>query len=168
MGDFLSVYMKQEFSFNYEIYKDASELNADDLKLLEAAREVTKNAYAPYSNFLVGAAAKMENGNLVEGTNQENASFPVGICAERVLLSTASSLFPGMAIQTMAVSYKNLHGHNNAPISPCGICRQALLEYEARGKQPMRIILGGQTGEVIVLESVKALLPFSFSKDDMA
>ncbi|MBX2887935.1 MAG: cytidine deaminase [Ferruginibacter sp.] len=159
--------MKKDFAFSYDVYQDSSELSPDDRKLLEMARKVTANAYAPYSQFLVGAAARMSNGNLIEGTNQENASFPVGLCAERVLLSTASSLFPQIPIDTMAVSYKNLKGHNDRPISPCGICRQSLLEYESRGNSPIKIILSGQTGEVVVLASAKLLLPFSFDKKDM-
>lgn len=159
--------MKKDFAFSYDVYQDSSELSSDDRKLLEMARKVTANAYAPYSQFLVGAAARMSNGNLIEGTNQENASFPVGLCAERVLLSTASSLFPQIPIDTMAVSYKNLKGHNDRPISPCGICRQSLLEYESRGNSPIKIILSGQTGEVVVLASAKLLLPFSFDKKDM-
>ncbi len=159
--------MKKDFAFSYDVYQDASELSQDDRKLLEMARKVTANAYAPYSQFLVGAAARMSNGNLIEGTNQENASFPVGLCAERVLLSTASSLFPQIPIDTLAVSYKNLKGHNDRPISPCGICRQSLLEYESRGNSPIKIILSGQTGEVVVLASAKLLLPFSFDKKDM-
>ena len=91
--------MKEQFSFNYEVYPSSDELQEADKDLLKAARETTKKAYAPYSNFLVGAVARMKNGKLVEGTNQENASYPVGICAERVLISAASSIFPGEAMQ---------------------------------------------------------------------
>ncbi|MES1160184.1 MAG: cytidine deaminase, partial [Bacteroidota bacterium] len=96
---------KKECNFSYEVYDNVGQLSDEDAELLGKARAVTKNAYAPYSHFRVGAVASLENGQLVSGTNQENASFPVGICAERVLLSTASSLYPGIAINTLAISY---------------------------------------------------------------
>src|ERR1700760_2029136 len=112
-------------NFRYEIYSGADELPAGDAALLARAQEVTAHAYAPYSRFRVGAAALLDNGGIVTGTNQENASFPVGICAERVLLSAAASFYPGMAIQTMAISYFNENGPADRPISPCGICRQS-------------------------------------------
>ena len=159
--------MKEQFSFNYEVYPSSDELQEADKNLLKAARETTKKAYAPYSNFLVGAVARMKNGKLVEGTNQENASYPVGICAERVLISAASSIFPGEAIETLAISYNNKNGDSSKPVSPCGICRQSLLEFEARGGSPIRIILSGLTGKVIVLENAGLLLPFSFGSKDM-
>ena len=159
--------MKEQFSFNYEVYPSSDELQEADKNLLKAARETTKKAYAPYSNFLVGAVARMKNGKLVEGTNQENASYPVCICAERVLISAASSIFPGEAIETLAISYNNKNGDSSKPVSPCGICRQSLLEFEARGGSPIRIILSGLTGKVIVLENAGLLLPFSFGSKDM-
>src|SRR6476659_11135712 len=99
--------MKQKkFEFSFEVYAGIDELNADDQQLLIEARNITDKAYAPYSNFHVGAAAKLSNNKIVTGTNQENASYPVGICAERVLLSAVSAIHPGTAIETMAVSYQ--------------------------------------------------------------
>ncbi|MEO5967344.1 MAG: cytidine deaminase [Ferruginibacter sp.] len=159
--------MDQEFKFTYQRLKSSEELSAEDQQLLEKARAATSDAYAPYSNFNVSAVAKMENGEIVKGTNQENASYPVGICAERVLLSTISSMYPNSSVETMAISYDNKNGVSNHPISPCGMCRQALVEYEGRTGQPIKLIMAGQKGEVIVLETAKRLLPFSFSVDDM-
>jgi cytidine deaminase len=161
--------MKQEHSFNFEVYNDISELTKDDAALLEEARKTTQKAYAPYSNFLVGAAAIFNNGQKVYGTNQENASYPVGICAERVLLASASMLQTDEPIKTMAISYNNLSrvGGSDRPISPCGMCRQSLAEYEERTNQPMRLILSGMEGKVMVIESAAQLLPFSFSSDSM-
>ncbi len=159
--------MKEQFSFNYEVFTSSDELPKSDKDLLEAARDTTRDAYAPYSNFLVGAVARMKNGSLVKGTNQENASYPVGICAERVLMSAASSLFPGEGIETLAISYNNKNGESSHPVSPCGICRQSLLEFEARGGSPIRIVLSGLTGKVIVLDNAGLLLPFSFGSKDM-
>ncbi len=161
--------MKKQHSFGFEIYNDISELNKEDASLMEEARKTTQKAYAPYSNFLVGAAALFNNGQKVFGTNQENASYPVGICAERVLLASASMLQTDEPIKTMAISYNNLSrvGGSDRPISPCGMCRQSLAEYEERTSQSMRLILSGMEGKVIVIESASQLLPFSFGSESM-
>ena len=158
---------QQKFEFSFEVYNSIDELNADDRQLLIEARHVTEKAYAPYSNFYVGAAAKLSNNNIVTGTNQENASYPVGICAERVLLSAISSLHPGIAIETMAVSYQSKKIKSDHPISPCGMCRQALLEYETRTDKPIRLILAGQEGKIYIVTTVKFLLPFAFTPDEL-
>jgi cytidine deaminase len=161
--------MKQEHSFDFEVYNDINELNNEDAALLEEARKTTQKAYAPYSSFLVGAAALFNNGQKVYGTNQENASYPVGICAERVLLASASMLQTDEPIKTIAISYNNLSrtGGSDRPISPCGMCRQSLAEYEERTKQPMRLILSGMEGKVMVIDSAAQLLPFSFGSESM-
>ncbi len=160
--------MKKELPLTYDLLPDDSKLNSEDRNLLQQARNATANAYAPYSNFFVGAVALLNNGETVAGTNQENASYPVGICAERVLISAASSIHPGIPIKTLAISYKNNNiGHSNKPISPCGICRQSLAEYEERMQQPMKLILAGQSGPVIILENASLLLPFSFGGSDL-
>ncbi len=143
---------EKKFEFKYEVYDDSSELKKEDAELLAKARTVTKQAYAPYSNFFVGAVAKMSNGELVSGTNQENASYPVGICAERVLLGIAATLYPGISIDTIAISYDSEDVKSDHPISPCGMCRQSLLEYETRTKNPIRLILGGQEGKIFVVK----------------
>jgi cytidine deaminase len=157
------------FGFQYNVYDDITGLAKDDAALLTKARSVTQQAYAPYSNFFVGAVAKLANGEVVTGTNQENASFPVGICAERSLLASAAALFPNKAIETMAISYdnKNENAHSDHPISPCGMCRQALLEYETRTEHPIRLILGGQEGKIYIVETVKFLLPFAFTNKEL-
>ena len=160
--------MKVEaFTFNFKIYESIDELNKEDADLLSEARRVTKFAYAPYSNFRVGAAAALVNGEKVTGTNQENASFPAGICAERTLLSTASSLFPGIGMDTIAISYDNINGKSDRPISPCGICRQSFVEFQQRTQYPIRIILSGLEGKVQLIENAANLLPLSFSSDDL-
>jgi cytidine deaminase len=158
---------KEEYRFSYEVYDSADDLNEQDALLVKEARKVTASAYAPYSNFNVGAVAKMNNGEKVNGTNQENASYPVGICAERALLATAANLHPTIAIDTIAISYDNINGESNHPISPCGMCRQSLAEYEERVKQPIRLILSGQDGKVYILKSASALLPLSFGSADL-
>jgi cytidine deaminase len=158
---------KKEYQFAYEVFDSAQELNEQDRQLLKEARTVTANAYAPYSHFRVGAAARLANGALVTGTNQENASFPVGICAERTLLSTAASLFPGVGIDTLAVSYFNENGPSDRPISPCGICRQSLQEMEQRTGKAIRLILGGQDGCIYIIPAAGALLPLAFTGDEL-
>ena len=161
--------MKQEYNFGFDVYDDISGLTKEDAALLEEARKTTQKAYAPYSNFMVGAAALLNNGQKIYGTNQENASYPVGVCAERVLLASASMLQTDEPIRTIAISYNNLSGNGGSdrPVSPCGMCRQSLAEYEERMKQPIRLILAGMEGKVIVINSASQLLPFSFGSGDL-
>ncbi len=158
----------EEYKFEYEVYDSIDELNKDDAALLKMAREKTKDAYAPYSNFYVAAAARLHNGTVVTGTNQENASYPVAICAERTLLSTAGNMYKNVPMHTMAITYNTKKGSTNSPVSPCGMCRQALVEFENRTKNPIRLILAGMKGKVYVIPKASMLLPFSFSAEDLA
>lgn len=160
--------MKEEkFEFEYKVYNDINELDGKDAWLLTEARKVTSDAYAPYSNFQVGAVAILTNGEIVVGTNQENASYPVGICAERVLLGSVATLYPKIPIESIAISYSSDNVKSDHPISPCGMCRQALLEYEVRLKKPIRLILSGQEGKVYIIKTVSLLLPFAFTKKEL-
>jgi len=160
--------MKQgTFQFSFDVCESIDELSQEDQQLLNEARRATDHAYAPYSNFHVGAAAKLSNGKIITGSNQENASFPVGICAERVLLGTASSLHPGLAIETMAISYASKIVKSDHPISPCGMCRQSLQEFESRMKKPIRLILGGMQGKIYVINSASQLLPLAFTSEEL-
>jgi cytidine deaminase len=158
---------ENKFEFNYKVFESIDELPEEQRWLLNEARQVTANAYAPYSNFQVGAIARLINGEVVRGSNQENASFPVGLCAERVLLASASTLFPKVPVQTMAISYKSENVKSDHPISPCGICRQTLQEYEERMEHPMQLILGGMTGPVYVIDSASRLLPLAFTSEEL-
>lgn len=157
----------EEFSFKYQVFESIEQLNIEDAYLLTEARKITQFAYAPYSNFKVGAYAKLMNGEMVSGTNQENAAYPVGICAERTLMSAASALFPEVGIKTIAISYDNMKGKSDHPISPCGICRQSFFEFQERTKNPIRIILSGQEGKVLLIENAADLLPLVFGSEDM-
>ncbi|MBB1285667.1 cytidine deaminase [Flavisolibacter sp. BT320] len=160
--------MKEKtFEFTYKVYENIADLPEEQQWLLSEAREVTANAYAPYSNFQVGAVAKMANGEIVAGSNQENASFPVGLCAERVLLASISSLFPRVPIETIAISYRSENHKSDHPISPCGICRQSLQEFEGRVKHPVQLILGGMEGPVYVIDSASRLLPLAFTSEEL-
>ncbi len=158
---------QSKYEFEYEVFNDSSEMSPDDAWLLNEARSITNQAYAPYSRFYVGAVAKMTNGKIITGTNQENASYPVGICAERVLLGVAATLHPNVAIDSIAISYSSEEVKSDHPISPCGMCRQSLLEYETRIKKPIRLILSGQKGKVYVIRSAGLLLPFGFTSDEL-
>jgi cytidine deaminase len=158
---------ENNFEFRYQVFDDISELSEMDARLLNEARSVTKQAYAPYSNFHVGAVAMLANGQIVSGTNQENASYPVGICAERVLLGIVATLYPNVAIESIAVSYNSENVKTDHPISPCGMCRQALVEYENRLNNPIRVILSGQEGKVLIINSVNSLLPFAFTSTEL-
>lgn len=131
-----------------------------DRVLLTEAREAAGRAYAPYSRFHVGAALRLADGQVVTGNNQENASFPAGICAERTALHAAMSGRPEGVVETIAVVVPDAAG--DRPVSPCGICRQALLEQEHRQGKPLRVLLGTNSGKVLELASARDLLPLSF------
>ena len=156
-----------EIILSYQVFDSINELEEKDAVLLKKAMDISANAYAPYSHFHVGAVARLSSGEYIHGTNQENASFPVGICAERVLLASASTMFPDLPIESIAISYQNEGAKSDHPIAPCGMCRQALNEYEGRMNQPIRIILGGMVGPVYIIPSVSALLPFSFTGSEL-
>ena len=154
--------MQHKFEFEYEELADINALSSNDQTLLAAAQKATQNAYAPYSNFLVGAAARLSNESIVIGANQESASFPAGVCAERALLNSVGSQFPDLTITTMAISYQPVGKASSEPISPCGMCRQSLLDFENRYGAPIKIILSGMSGKVLVLKTARHLLPFGF------
>jgi cytidine deaminase len=156
-----------QHQFSFEVLDSDADLPPADQQLLAAVRLRTQQAYAPYSHFRVAAGARLQNGNIVFGTNQENASYPVGICAERVLLSALSSVQPNEAVDTIAISYHNLEGESNSPASPCGLCRQSLVEYEQRMQQPIRLLLAGQEGKILIVSTARDLLPFTFTAEDM-
>lgn len=158
---------ERKFQFSYKVVKDITELDELDATLLQQARKATKKAYAPYSRFHVACAARLENGRTVIGTNQENASYPVGICAERALLATVGTQYTDEPIDTLAISYHALDGESNHPISPCGMCRQALTEYEKRAGKPMRLILAGLQGTIYIVDCAKDLLPLAFTDEDL-
>ena len=150
-------------STEFEVYKSASDLEQQDLELLHAAQKAVESAYAPYSNFYVGAAVLLENGKIILGNNQENAAYPSGLCAERVAIYHAGAIYPDIAVKAIAVTCKSKNNIINVPLSPCGGCRQTISEYENRYGQKIRIIMCGETGEVYVSESIENLLPLMFN-----
>lgn len=158
---------QKEWRFSYTAYNNLSELPADEAALVEQAKQALPYAYAPYSNFQVAAAVLLVNGTVVTGTNQENASFPAGICAEGTALSAVSAMHPNVAVKAMAITiHSKLHTISH-PVAPCGICRQRILEYENRFNSPIKLILMGDGGLIYTINSVKDILPLNFSKSDM-
>ncbi len=153
---------KLKVEISYLEYETAEELAAEDLALVNAARNAAIDAYAPYSGFHVGAAVLLENGITVTGNNQENAAYPSGLCAERVALFSAASQHPNVAIKALAITARSNEFLMNTPVTPCGACRQVMSEYETHQKKPFRIILSGQEGKVLVLDKVGSVLPFVF------
>ncbi len=150
----------------YEQYAEPGELIAEERELFLLSRKVLEDAYAPYSKFLVGCAVKMQNGEISTGVNQENASFPMGFCAEMTALGRAGSAFPGVPVSTMAICCNSRLFEVNFPVSPCGACRQVITEWEVRYGQPVRIIFGGYTGPLIAVSSIRQLMPFMFTAND--
>jgi cytidine deaminase len=148
-------------SFKQYSFEESSE---DDKKLLRAAKEAALRAYAPYSHFHVGAALLLDNGELITGNNQENVSYPAGICAERTTIFWAMSQFPNAIPKRMAITYE-YNQKEYFPLAPCGPCRQALLEYEMLKNVDMTILMWNGievNGEIIESKSVKDLLPMAF------
>ena len=138
------------------------ELNKAEKKLVDAAKEILKSAYSPYSNFQVGAAILLKNNEVVCGSNQENVAYPSGLCAERTALFYANSKHPEQAVDTIAIAAFTKGAYTEQPITPCGACRQVILEAQNRYKHPIRIILYGEK-EIYIIEKITDLLPLSFS-----
>ena len=153
---------EQILELSYRIYA-LDELPEESRKLVDAALEATQRSYAPYSHFYVGAAVKLDNGIIVTGNNQENVAFPSGLCAERTALFYANAQYPEVPVKALAIVARDSSGKvTQEPISPCGACRQVMLETENRFGKPIQILLASAE-EVIVLERASALLPLAFS-----
>jgi len=152
---------------NFTVYPSVADLPADVNALMSDAVAVRKNAYAPYSKFQVGAAIELDNGKVVLGSNQENAAYPSGLCAERVAIFHAGAIYPDAKIVKMAITAASSQRMVDAPIPPCGACRQSIAEYELRQDIPIEIWFMGETGEIYRSESLKNLLPMVFGGKDL-
>lgn len=155
----------RKIALHYLQHPSWASLPEEDRELLELAARAARNAYAPYSKFKVGAALRMEEGELVPGSNQENASFPAGICAERTALHAAMTVMPNGTVESMAIVVPQLKG--DRPVTPCGICRQALVEQERRQQGPIRLLMGVVKGPVIETFSAETLLPLTFDASQL-
>ncbi len=153
---------KRQLSISYLQYETPGDLPGQDKRLLESAKNALRLAYAPYSRFRVGAAALLANNDIVEGANYENAAYPLCLCAERAALAAAISKFPEMPVLAMAVTVENSSQTIQRPATPCGACRQVLVETEIKNRQAIRLLLQGQIGPVWVFENSSDLLPFGF------
>jgi cytidine deaminase len=148
----------------FKVYDSIQDLPNDIQDLMTQAVEVRKNAYAPYSKFRVGVALVLDNGKIVVGSNQENAAYPSGLCAERVAIFYAGAVYPEAKILKMAITAASDTNQTTAPIPPCGSCRQSIAEYEIRQETPIEIYFMGEIGAIYKSESLKNLLPFMFDK----
>lgn len=153
---------KKTQTFEYQWLEEESELLPQDRNLLVAARQALKTAYAPYSHFRVAAAIRLKDGRIIVGSNQENAAYPMCLCAERVALAAVESQAPNATIEAMAITVHNDQKPVTQPAAPCGACRQVISEREQRQKKTIKLILQGQNGPLIVLQSGSDLLPFPF------
>lgn len=154
---------KRTITFDLLIFDSFDELSSKDKTVMTEAIEARKNAYAPYSNFHVGAAVLLENGEIIIGNNQENASYPSGLCAERVAVFQAGARFPGGVIKLIAISASSKDYLVDKPAAPCGNCRQSISEYEIRQGSPIELVLMGETGEVLKCASIADILPLAFN-----
>ncbi|HTL82451.1 MAG TPA: cytidine deaminase [Bacteroidia bacterium] len=158
---------KKEITITILEFENDTQLPTGDLNILKEAQQAGEFAYAPYSEFYVGAALRLANGKIIRANNQENVAYPSGLCAERVAVFFASANHPGETIESIAVSCSSEKTGSDKPFSPCGACRQVLAEYEQKQNAPIRIILGGKSGKILISESVKNLLPLVFEADEL-
>ena len=158
--------MKQvNINTTFTAYQFIEELPQDVQSLMQQAVAIRKNAYAPYSKFRVGAAILLDNDKIVLGSNQENAAYPSGLCAERVAIFQTGAIYPDAKIIKMAISAASDTNKTTSPIPPCGGCRQSISEYEFKQNSPIEIYFMGETGEIYKSDSIKNLLPLTFDKN---
>jgi cytidine deaminase len=152
----------RQLEIKWKVFADETAVSANQKNLLAAAKTALEKAYAPYSKFQVGAALLLSNGAIVSGANFENAAYPMCLCAERMALATAVSSYPEARITHIAITVCNPAKAVSQPAAPCGACRQVMVEVEQRQGGDMEVLLQGEQGEVMVLQSAKMLLPFYF------
>lgn len=152
---------------SFKVYDSIEELDIESKKLMDQAIEARKTAYAPYSNFSVGCALLLDNGEIILGTNQENAAYPSGLCAERVAIFYAGSQFPNAKVLKLCITASPNDRESDLPIPPCGSCRQSIAEYEFKQDSLIEIYFMGAKGEVYKSDSLKNLLPLVFDKNHL-
>jgi len=157
----------KNISIQIEEYTEGEQLPENDFSLLKDAKQAVSTSYSPYSEFRVGAAVLLEDGTVVKGSNQENASYPLGLCAERVAIFHANAAYPDMKIKAIAITASAQHFVTHSPITPCGACRQVLAEVENRQHDPIRIIMSGQKGITQIVDGIQNLLPLSFKEEKL-
>jgi|TARA_X000001036_G_scaffold385012_1_gene379308 cytidine deaminase len=149
---------------NFKIFDSIDELNDEIKVLFNEAKLVRESAYSEYSKFSVGAAVLLENGKILCGSNQENASYPSGLCAERTVLFYANSTYPDIKIKAIAIVAGSIDKINENPVAPCGSCRQVISEFQTKQNSDIELYFMGEKGEIIYTDSINNLLPFKFDK----
>ncbi|QQR99212.1 MAG: cytidine deaminase [Sphingobacteriales bacterium] len=156
---------EKNITIQYQNFDNISDLPSQMQMLIQEARAAQQNSYAPYSKFNVGAALLLDNNKTVQGSNQENASYPIGLCAERTAISACVALYPNEKINAIAIVANSQTTEVKFPVAPCGICRQVLLETESKQKSDIQILLHGNDGSTFVFKSIKDLLPLHFDAE---
>ena len=151
----------------FEVFQSVADLSENIQALMQQAIKIRKKAYAPYSHFRVGAAILLDNGKIVLGSNQENAAYPSGLCAERVAIYQAGAIYPDVKMLTIAITAASDSNPTLSPIPPCGSCRQSIAEYEFKQDTPIEIYFMGESGGVYKSNSINNLLPLSFNKTSL-
>lgn len=154
---------KKQLTFNLTVFESFDELSLEEKELMNQAVAARKNAYAPYSNFQVGSAILLENDEIIIGNNQENASYPSGLCAERVAIFHAGAKYPDVVVKAIAISATSIKHVVDTPAAPCGNCRQSMSEYEFKQKKNISIFMMGETGEIHKCDSIADILPLAFN-----
>lgn len=159
--------MSKEISYSSTItvYNSVSELPSEYIELVDVAKKTLTTSYSPYSGFQVASVVKLKNGTLIKGSNQENIAYPSGLCAERVAIFSAGTNYPNAQIDVIAITANSINGIVGTPVTPCGSCRQVMIEIEDKQNAPITVIMTGFEGEVWVAKSVNNLIPFYFTSD---
>jgi cytidine deaminase len=155
-------------TINYESYEGLEDLNCNDKNLCQQAEAALKSSYSPYSNFKVGTAIKLANGKVMLGSNQENVAYPSGLCAERVALFAIGAAYPGVEIESMAITAQTDNFKIMKPVTSCGACLQVMAEFELKQKKEIEVLFYCLGGQVLKLKGIKSLLPFVFFEDRLA
>lgn len=154
--------MREELQIQFEVFTSEEKLPEMFKNVWEAAKRAKENSYAPYSHFNVGCAIELETGEIIEGVNQENAAFPAGLCAERTAMYRAGATLPKVPFKALAIFAAKEGSNNPEEASPCGGCRQVMLEFRKRHQQDFNVLFPGKEGSIIVMKSPEDLFPFTF------
>ncbi len=158
---------KKTININIFEYSEDEQLPKGDETLINEATKAIETSYAPYSQFNVGAAVLLENGEIIRGSNQENIAYPSGLCAERVAIFTAKAKYPKMAIKSIAITAYTENFEINTPITPCGACRQVIAETEMRQNKKIKILMKGHSGSTLSVDGIESLLPLVFHEEKL-
>jgi cytidine deaminase len=157
----------KKITISFEEYDENEKLSPSDSELIDQATMALKGSYAPYSDFHVGAAVLLDNGEIIKGANQENAAYPSSLCAERVALFYANSKYPDATVVSLAITVSTDHFMCNNPVSPCGSCRQVIADTEKKQNRTIKIIMKGEKGNTRIFDGIENLLPVMFHEEKL-